>query len=382
MLYQEIVTLVLVAIILNVILNLRSLRKPQRDAIVSQPQPLVSVLIPARNEEENIRACLNSVLRQDYRGLEVLVLDDSSVDRTCEIVLEVSRADRRVRLLVGRPLPAGWAGKPHACYQLACEAKGEWLLFLDADTVHVPWMVRSVLAAAIESQAALVSGFPRQMTPSLSLRTMIPMMYFMLFAWLPLWLTWRSRLPRPSVAVGQFMLFRTEDYWRMGGHKAVRSRIIEDVALGIAMIRSGRRHETLDLSSVVFTTMYKTFGAMWEGWTKWLYSVALISRIGLLAMIVSAFVVFLAPFLWLAKDVFMNDFSSEWRGLVVVQVAIVLAVRLLVDRRFHQSLASSLLHPVGFSLLVANGVYAGWRQLSRAGVRWKDRLYQSDSEVK
>src|SRR4030042_1400096 len=217
MLYQIIVAVLLVIIATNLFLNLRALRRPDRNSKTPEPAPLVSVLNPARNEEENIETCLKSLQKQDYPNFEILVLDDNSKDRTAELVEGMAAKDDRIELIKGEPLPDGWSGKPFACYQLAEKARGSWLLFIDADTTHAPHMLRSTLALALELKLSLLSGFPRQMAESLPEKIAMPLMYFVIMSWLPLWWLQRSREPKPSLALGQLLLFPREDYWRIGG---------------------------------------------------------------------------------------------------------------------------------------------------------------------
>src|SRR4030042_153519 len=138
MLYQQIIAFVLLILFVNLLLNLRSLNRARGNNKPPEPGPLIAVLIPARNEEANIGACLDSLRKQDYPYFEILVLDDSSTDGTAEVVARLASEDQRVKLLKGQPLPPGWAGKPFACHQLAQEARGSWLLFTDADTLHAP----------------------------------------------------------------------------------------------------------------------------------------------------------------------------------------------------------------------------------------------------
>jgi chlorobactene glucosyltransferase len=227
MLYQVIIAAGLVIFLLNLILNLRSLKKPRRDSKILDPAPLVSILIPARDEEANIRTCLESLQKQDYPNFEVIVLDDNSVDNTAVIIDELAEKDSRIRLFRGEPLPEDWAGKPFACHQLAQKARGSWLLFVDADTTHASHMLRSVLSIAMKLKTSLLSGFPRQLANSLPQKVAIPVLYFVIMSWVPLWWLHRSRHPRPSLAIGQFLLFPRDEYWRIGGHRAVKSRILE-----------------------------------------------------------------------------------------------------------------------------------------------------------
>jgi len=381
MLYQVIIAAGLVIFMLNLILNLRSLKKPRSDSKIPEPVPLVSVLIPARDEEANIGACLQSLRKQDYPDFEILVLDDNSSDNTVNIVDRMAAADNRIRLFRGEPLPGGWAGKPFACHQLAERARGSWLMFVDADTTHAPHMLRSVLALALRLRPSLLSGFPRQLATSLPQKVAIPVLYFVILSWLPLWWLQRSKKPKPSLAIGQLLLFPREEYWRIGGHKAVKARILEDVWLGVEVNRHGGRQVAVDLSPVVSCHMYQSIGAMWEGFIKWIYSVATLSVAALVGLMVAGYVFFLAPFYWLWNDLFVVATPMGWGPIITFQVAVIIVMRWLVDNHFKEPVVSTFLHPIGFSFLILTGLYAGLRRAAGAGVHWKKRLYSRESCV-
>jgi len=381
MLYQVIIAAGLVTFLVNLILNLKSLKTPRRNSRTPDPAPLISVMVPARDEEANIGGCLESLQKQDYPNYEILVLDDNSADNTSGVVSEMATGDDRVRLFRGDTLPEGWAGKPFACYQLAQRARGDWLLFVDADTTHAPHMLRSVLAIALKLKTSLLSGFPRQLANSFPQRVAIPVLYFVILSWLPLWWLHRSKKLRPSLAIGQFLLFSRDAYWKIGGHKAVKSRILEDVWLGVEINRSGGRHVAIDLSPVVSCNMYRSIPAMWEGFIKWCYSVAAMSRLGLFALLVAGYFFFLAPFYWLWNEFIMLSAPSVWRGLIIFQVALILIMRGLIDTRFKEPVVSAILHPFGFAFLVASGLYAGGKRVVGAGVSWKKRFYGRESTV-
>ena len=381
MLPQIIIAAGLVGFVLNLILNLRRLKTPYSDAKIPEPAPFVSVLIPARDEEANIEACLKSLQKQDYPIFEILVLDDNSSDNTADVVKRIVAKDNRIQLIKGEPLAEGWAGKPFACYQLAKKARGSWLLFTDADTTHAPHMLRSVLALALDLRASLLSGFPRQAATSLPQKVAIPVLYFVILSWLPLWWLQRSKNPKPSLAIGQFLLFPREEYWRIGGHKAVKSRILEDVWLGIEVIRQGGRHVAVDLSSVVSCNMYPSLGAMWEGFIKWIYSVAALSPAVLVGLLIAGYVFFLAPFYELWRELFVVAAPSDWRIIIIIQVTMILLMRWLVDNHFKEPVVSTLLHPFGFSFLFLAGIYAASRRALGAGISWKNRLYDRETGV-
>jgi chlorobactene glucosyltransferase len=379
MLYHLIIAGGLVLFMLNLFLNLRLLKRPSPDSRPPELAPLISVMVPARDEEANIETCLRSLTSQDYPNFEILVIDDHSSDNTAAIVRRLALEDSRIRFFQSEPLPEGWAGKPFACYQLARQAGGSWFLFVDADTIHAPHMLRSVLALAVESKSGMLSGFPRQIANSLPQKIAIPVLYFVIMSWLPIWWLHRSKKPRPSLAIGQFLFFPREDYWKIGGHRAVKSRIIEDVWLGVEINRSGSRHIAVDLSPVVSCNMYHDVGAMCEGFIKWMYSVASMSRIFLALLLVAGYLFFLAPFYWLWRELFIAP--TGWGPIIGFQVLMIFGMRWLVDSRFKEPVVSFILHPIGFSFLIVTALYAGSRQVVGAGVRWKDRLYSKESAV-
>jgi hypothetical protein len=208
------------------------------------------------------------------------------------------------------------------------------------------------------------------------------MMYFVIMSWLPLWWLHRSKQPKPSLAIGQFLLFPRDDYWRIGGHKAVKSRILEDVWLGVEINRSGGRHVAIDLSPVVSCNMYRSIGAMWEGFVKWCYSVAAMSRMALFGLLAAGYFFFLAPFYWLWNEFFMTTSPSVWREAVIFQVAAVYFIRILIASRLREPVFFAIFHPIGFSFLILSAFYAQGRRIIGAGVSWKKRIYGGESIVK
>lgn len=378
--YQIVIVIGLIVFTLNLMLNLRHLKSAGNHRRISHPLPLVSVLIPARNEQGDISACLESLRKQDYAHFEILVLDDGSTDSTAEIVQQMAAQDARVQLITGEPLPEGWMGKPFACYQLAKRTSGDWLLFTDADTIHEPTMISSVLGMALELKPSLLSGFPRQLATSLLQKMAIPVFYFLIMSWMPLWWLQRGDKPRASLANGQFLLFPKGEYWRIGGHEAVKSRIMEDLWLSAEVRRHGGRMVAVDLSPVVSCHMYGSFGAMWHGFAKSIYGVAAMSSTGLLGLMVMGFLFYLAPFGWLCYQLFAGPATSvDWWLLVILQVVLIMVMRWLVDRRFGEPTISAFLHPFGLTFFLVNGIYASSRRALGAGIEWKQRLYNPRS---
>jgi chlorobactene glucosyltransferase len=243
-------------------------------------------------------------------------------------------------------------------------------------------MLRSVIAQAIELKPSLLSGFPRQLANNLPQKVAVPVLYFIILSWLPLWWLQRSKIPKPSLAIGQFLLFPREEYWRIDGHRAVKSRILEDVWLGVEINRHGGRHIAVDLSPVVSCNMYQDVGAMWEGFVKWIYSVAALSTAALAGLMLAGYIFFLAPFYWLWNELFIVDASNALRAVIVSQVVIILVMRWLLDNTFREPVISTILHPIGFLFLIVTALYGSASKVLGVGVCWKNRFYGKESTVK
>ena len=384
-LYHSIILVVLLLVLGNVTLNLFCF---DRLRAVAPPEsgPLVSVLVPARNEARNIEACLRSLLLQDYAHYELLVLDDHSEDSTAAIVekliAEVRNPRVTARLLRGQPLPEDWCGKNWACYQLADAANGEFLLFTDADTIHSPGTVSSAMDYACRNNASLVSAWPRLLTGTLGEKLIVPVIPLIGFGFCPLWLLrWIQQKglrmnPKHARAIsasnGQFMFFKREAYERIGGHAAVRAHLVEDVALGREVAaRMGEGMRLFNCDGLHFSTvrMYRSLGETWEGFTKNIRAVFEEQR--------AAFWLFgLAQGMCLfAPCVFIFIAPAPVRKIVAAQVAVIYLIRLLLALRFRTSWIGALLHPIGMLLMMLIGLNS-WRRSIGSGVVWKGRTYR------
>ncbi len=270
---QQLDTLYFLILLLSIgWLNRLALRR-LREYPAATDGPLVSVLIPARNEAHRILPCLRSLVGQTYPHLEILVLDDESEDDTAARVQAFRREHPEVRLIRGRPLPPGWMGKNWACHQLAQAARGQILLFTDADTVHAPETVSRAVGALQAGQAALLTGLPQQIMGSRAERLTLPFITWALRVVYPHFLVWRVRLPGMALGVGQFMAFRRAAYEQIGGHAAVRGEVVEDVALARRVRAGGGRVTFLELAPLVACRMYEDWRGVADGFTKNVFAV-------------------------------------------------------------------------------------------------------------
>lgn len=225
--------------------------------------PTVSVIVPARNEEACLADCLQSLVSQSGIAFEITVVDDHSTDRTCEI----AQSFPGVRVIEAGPLPPGWTGKNNAVTTGARHARGAWLLFTDADTVHIPGSLARALAEAQENNADLLSYSPEQIVVTFWEMATLPVVFAELARQYP-----PAKVSDPSspiaAANGQFILVRRESYEAVSGHAAIAGDILEDVALARAVKRSGRKIRFRYAPDAVRTRMYRNYRQLRDGWTK------------------------------------------------------------------------------------------------------------------
>ena len=234
--------------------------------------PMVSILVPARNEERNIANCVRSLLAQDYPSFEVIVYDDQSTDATRSILEQIARKHPMLKILDGIPLPEGRLGKNWACVQLARQAKGDLLLFTDADTLHQPQALRMIVTAMIGEKADLLTGFPRQELHTWGERLLVPFFSWALYCFNSLGLAYGLRVPVLSSAVGQMMLFRREAYQAIGGHERVADSIIDDLMLARQIKSAGLRWRFMNLTDLVSCRMYQGSREAFDGFSKNLFA--------------------------------------------------------------------------------------------------------------
>ncbi len=230
---------------------------------------VVTAIIPARNEEAVIAACVESLACQPEIG-EIVVVNDQSTDGTANVVRRLMERIPRLRLVESNGLPDGWVGKNHALWIGVQQAKGAWLLFTDADTEHEPNSAARALQIAQEQSAALVSFSPEQLTGAWYEKALIPYIYLRLarrFSFDKV----NDPASRTAAANGQFLMMRREVYDAIGGHAGLAGEVLEDVALAVRVKAAGHRIWFGAGKGIVRARMYRSFGAMWQGWKKNLY---------------------------------------------------------------------------------------------------------------
>ena len=352
--------------------------------VFDQPEPEelmeLTVIVPARNEEQCLGACLQSLVSQSEeifslgRDWELIVVDDHSSDRTAEI----ARGFAGVTVIPADKLEPGWTGKNHAVWTAARRARGRWLLFTDADTLHEPGDLRRAIHEATRHKVGMLSYSPRQIVSGLAQRSLMPLVFCELALAYP-----PAKVSDPNARIaaanGQFLLVEREAYRRLGGHASVSEKVLEDVELAFLAKRRkvGLRFRYAD--DAVATRMYRSTAAMIEGWTKNLAllfdnALALAAWRALdLALLLGLPV--LTVELWNAH---VGGHALAWLG--AGWVLGLLWVRTLF--RFYARVAKSnfpfvdcLLSPLGLPLFVVL-LYRSWFQYRMLKqVTWKGRSY-------
>ena len=336
----------------------------------------VSVLIPARNEERVIAACLESLLASRGIAVDIVVLDDGSTDRTAEIVREIALRDSRVRLLSSPPLPGGWNGKQHACYALSKAARSSVLCFLDADVRLAPEALASMSTFLAATGSDLVSGFPRQETETTLEWLLLPLIQFVLLSYLPLAGMRAFRSPGFGAGCGQFLMVRREAYRKTGGHAEIRATMHDGLLLPQLFRKHGLRTDIADLTHLATCRMYRSASEVWQGLSKnateGMATPARILPFTFLLVFGQVIPPLLA--LWLAAA--PASFSPHEGSLIFVSVIASFVPRLLSVWKYRQPLMSAVLHPVGVLLLLLLEWHAFFRKLGGHRVTWKERAYR------
>jgi hypothetical protein len=352
--------------------NLAFFRVPPPDR--PAPPPKVSLLIPARDEEENIGDALRAALASEGVELEVVVLDDGSTDGTAAVVAAWMRHDVRLRLVAAPPLPRGWCGKQHACHVLAGLARHPLLVFIDADVRLAPDALMRI-AGLLECQGIdLASGFPQQQTRTLPEALVVPLIHVLLLGYLPIWLARRSRHPAFGAGCGQLMAVRRDAYLRAGGHAAIRSSRHDGLMLPRAFRQAGCTTDLFDATGLARCRMYRGGREVWQGFAK-NATEGMATPLALPVWTVLLGGGQVLPFIVLVAALA----AGAWPAIATAALAAasVYGTRVALALRFRQSWPGALLHPLGIALLLALQWSALVAELRGRPAVWRGRAYSS-----
>ena len=348
----------------------------------SAPEGLpVSIIIPARNEERGIGACVTSALSQDHPNIEVVVLNDGSTDRTGAILEEIQQQYKRLKLPEsdGESLPEGWFGKPWALQRAQRYATGRWLLFVDADVVLAPEAVSRTVEYARQHKLDMVTGLGTLEMASFWERVMQPVVGGLILAGNSLSSVNNPDKRDSNLANGQFILISRDAYDEIGRHAAVQSNILDDVGIARALVEHQKQYHCLYLDSLFRCRMYTSFGEIWEGWTKNLFAGLRYSLPNLVLALLFTFafsilghLLFVLGALRLIQIHIISLEFMIWGTAIMVMAQL---TRGLMDHRRGMNLMYGLTHAPANILVLLLLINSARRSLGGT-VTWKGRVYK------
>jgi len=355
----------LVVRLLIAFVNLLSFRYLPKTSYLAK-EPFVSVLIPARNEEDNIGNLLEQINKLDYKKLEIIVYNDHSTDKTEHIIRHWTTTNSNIKLLNGDELPQGWLGKNHACHQLSKAATGEILLFLDADVNVKKNLIKRSISHIQKHRLHLLSIFPKQIVKSFGEKVSVPLMNWILLSLLPLGLVKRSKREMFSAANGQFMMFKADTYKSIWPHQQLKAHKVEDIAIIKLFKQKGLISDTRLGDNDITCRMYDGLDDAIEGFTKNIFHF-----FGDSIFITICFAVFTttAPFL------IYTYMGIEW---LTIYLSGIICIRFFVILASHQSVVQNLLlalpQHIVFLLIIIKGLINN----KQKKIIWKDRNILQD----
>lgn len=329
--------------------------------------PLVSVLIPARNEAAIIAQTVRKWQQQTYANYEVIVLDDNSDDDTATLARTAGAT-----VITGKPLPAGWSGKSWACHTLSQAANGEILLFTDADVQWQPQALSGVIAQMQRTDVDLFTVWPTQQTETLPERLTVPLMALVILGYLPIVMTHYTPFSMFAAANGQCMAWRRNAYESIGGHQIVANNVLDDVTMARAAKAAGFSLRMADGNRLVQTRMYHDWQSVRDGFAKNILAGYGNSVFALLAATIFHWLLFIVPWLLLCVP--------DYRGWASLLIMLGISVRALSAAYTHQRVQDALLMPISallMTVIAAQSIY--WHYTG--GPRWKGRTLSSDAET-
>jgi cellulose synthase/poly-beta-1,6-N-acetylglucosamine synthase-like glycosyltransferase len=374
--FVDFVWLVIVVLTIRGVSRQRSLSATTNLRLTTNDAPLVSILIPARNEERRVlESCVRSILAQDYANFEVIAVNDRSTDKTGEILEAIAKSDERLRVMEGKELPPGWLGKPYAMHQALDHARGEWILATDADMIFEPAVLGTALDHALASNGDALTLIPRFETGSFWERVVIPT-----WEWVFLMFTIFYRINDPksdrAAAIGGFFLIRRTVLEGVGSYEGLKDEVMEDVRLAERVKRLGGRMMIARAPALIRTRMYSTFAEMWECSTKnWFSGVNFSFAFALLCVVSTYLGAVVPPLIALVSAVAIVS-GTELSSLFIPAASswlLQVLVMTIVSRRSGVSPLYALTAPLGLALIYAMLFDSSIRITTGRGVTWKGR---------
>ncbi|MDZ5473823.1 glycosyltransferase family 2 protein [Bacillus sp. 31A1R] len=360
----------LFSFLLITIFNILTMPKLNRKSTYLTKNELVSVLVPLRDEERNVIGLIQSLKELTYKNVEFILLDDHSMDQTYSKLRVCINNDNRFNIIKGKELPEGWVGKVFACHQLSKMAKGEYMLFLDADVRVKEDTLEKSINLLKTYRSGLLTGFARFPTDVFLAKLLVPMQHFLVYFHLPNIIANRTKLIPFTAAHGGFMFFDKRVYEKIGGHSAVKASLVEDVHLAREVKRIGKKVTLTNISSHVTCFMYSSNIEVWNGFLKNTFSGVGRSVFSIVLMSVFYFIFYVLPLFLAVGGLFFS------RSFYILPLILILTQTLIIDLSSRQGVGRFFYMPLAAGAFIFLMFSSMRRGMNSKGYEWKGRMYE------
>lgn len=349
--------------------------------------PKVSVIVPARNEEKYIEKCLQTLIEQDYSNYEIIVINDSSSDRTSMIIKNYSTRDSKVVYINAEPKPFGWIGKNWACYQGYLKSKGDFFLFTDADTIHSTTSISLAVNHFLASKVDALTAMPKILATDFWTKITLPILWTLSVAnYSPL----KANNPNSKVGYffGSFFLISRKTYEIVGTHKAVKAEIVEDGALGRKVKEQGFKLKVVDGKNHIQARWARNPSTLWHGLRRLIISIYKREKIKACLMVIATFLLLLLPLVVLTYSIgismlyqinityYMTILNNVILSLSIISILLLIATSILhLKYLIYQNILYSVGFPLAGSFVFVSFLISLLNSGRKGSVDWKDRKY-------
>ena len=360
------------------IANLFFIRKASLPNSLKTQNALVSILIPARNEEANISRCLYSLIDQSYKNIEIIILDDDSIDSTFNIASEIANKDKRMKIVKGMPIEKNWLGKNWACHQLSNLAKGDMLLFIDADTKLQSKTIEETIMEMESSDIDLISLFPKRVTSTAVDKIISVTVGWFIFSCLPI--LFSNKNPIFFFFFGQYLLFRRGAYFSIGGHESIKDNILDDFELGRSITREGFNLKVFDGTDRISTFSYYSEREAIDGLSKSIFPFFRNRVVPFFLLWVLFMAMGIVPILLIFGDLLQVKLSRSKEIMAFLIWGLLTLSWVISSYRSKQGLLPGIFFPIITTITAIIGIFSVLTFLFNKVV-WKDRNVSSEDDI-
>jgi len=330
----------------------------------------LSILIPARNEEKNIKNCIDSIIATNKNYKEILVYDDHSTDSTNKEIKKIIQTNKKVKIAKTHRLKKGWIGKSFACYQLAKQSSSEWIVFVDADTI-IKEELSQLIDYSKENKLTMLSAWPKIEMQSVAEKIFMPLLNFIVFTTCPMLISKKRNSDNLALAHGACILFEKTTYFKLGGHDLVKNDLFEDTRLARIFRQKGEKNYCINGSNIISVKMYDSFNSIWNGFKKNYYPS--FSKDSSFFLFQTIFITsyFISPIIYAVS--FFMDYKQN---LSIILFCLNFVPIILIKIKFNYNFLSIFTHPFGILIMFVLGMNSFKSMKFGKGVDWKERKYE------